>query len=339
VSNVIDDDLLRVLSAHAGAELRFATPPAVMSGGFWAAIYCFELDRPPARLSGPLVLRVMPSLDAGVRESIVQRTVAEQGYATPRVVLDGVDDALGGAFMVMKRVDGVGLLDELSLGKTVLQFPKVARHLAAQLSRAAIELHELDPQPLIDRLRDVGIDAASLGVHARLDQIDEAAAAGSRGFTELAAWLRARRPVMTPVVICHGDIHPFNMLETDHGSFSLLDWTNANLCRREFDGGCTAALLNCAPIHVPRIASAPLRALTTALAQRFTKAYREQAPINLDVVEWFETLQYGRCLAEVALAPAKNDGIVGPHHPFRISAPAMIHQVRTITEVVVDVPT
>jgi hypothetical protein len=40
----------------------------------------------------------------------------------------------------------------------------------------------------------------------------------------------------------------------------------------------------------------------------------------------------------VALAPIKNDGIIGPRHPFRISAPAMIRQVREITEVNVDVP-
>jgi aminoglycoside phosphotransferase (APT) family kinase protein len=338
VSNVIDDDLLRVLSAHARRPVRFSTPPAPMSGGFWAAIYGFELDDPPADLAGPLVLRVMPNQNAGIRESIVQRTVAEQGYATPRVVLDGVDDALGGAFMVMRRVDGDDLLHDLGLTRMVLQFPKVARRLAAQLSRAAVELHELDPQPLIDRLRDVGVDVAALGVHARLAEID-AAAAGSTGFAELAAWLRSRRPVMTPVVVCHGDIHPFNMLETGYGSFELLDWTNANLCRREFDVGCTAALLNCAPLDVPRIARAPVRVLTTSLSQRFIKAYREQAPINLDIVEWFETLQYGRCLAEVALAPIKNDGIVGPRHPFRISAPAMIRQVQIITDVTVGVST
>jgi aminoglycoside phosphotransferase (APT) family kinase protein len=253
-------------------------------------------------------------------------------------MLDGVDDALGGAFMVMRRVDGDDLLHDLGLTRMVLQFPKVARRLAAQLSRAAVELHELDPQPLIDRLRDVGVDVAALGVHARLAEID-AAAAGSTGFAELAAWLRSRRPVMTPVVVCHGDIHPFNMLETGYGSFELLDWTNANLCRREFDVGCTAALLNCAPLDVPRIARAPVRALTTSLSQRFIKAYREQAPINLDIVEWFETLQYGRCLAEVALAPIKNDGIVGPRHPFRISAPAMIRQVQIITDVTVGVST
>jgi aminoglycoside phosphotransferase (APT) family kinase protein len=307
-----------------------------MTGGFWAAIYTFELDHPPADLAGPLVLRVMPTRDAGVREAIVQRTVAEQKYSTPRVVLDGVDEALGGAFMVMERVHGVGVLGNIGLGRMVLQFPKIARHLAAQLSRASVQLHELDPHPLIERLARANVNVAALGVESRLAQIDSAAQAGCAGFANLAEWLRSARPVMTPMVVCHGDIHPFNMLETADDSFSLLDWTNACLCRREFDVGCTAALLNCAPIGVPAIGRAPLRAMTNSLAQRFITAYRRQVPINLDTVEWFETLQYGRCLAEVAIAPIKNDGIVGPRHPFRVSAPAMIRQLREITDVKVE---
>ena len=72
------------------------------------------------------------------------------------------------------------------------------------------------------------------------------------------------------------------------------------------------------------------------LARRFIDTYRRMAPINLDVVEWFETLQYGRCLAAVAMAPLIDDGIVGDTHPFRKSAPAMIRQVRTITDVTIE---
>ncbi len=67
-------------------------------------------------MAGPLVLRVMPTTGA-VSETIVQRVVADQGYPTPRVVVDGVDEGLGGAFMVMERVDGVQLLDGLSIGE------------------------------------------------------------------------------------------------------------------------------------------------------------------------------------------------------------------------------
>ena len=81
---MIDEELLRVLSAHTGRDEVFPHAPVRMTGGFWAAIYGFELDQPPPDLGGPLVLRVMPNRDTAVRETIVQRMVAEQGYPTPR---------------------------------------------------------------------------------------------------------------------------------------------------------------------------------------------------------------------------------------------------------------
>jgi aminoglycoside phosphotransferase (APT) family kinase protein len=332
---VIDGALLRIVSARAGQAQVFAQPPTPMTGGFWAKIYSFELDRPPADLAGPLVLRVMPRGDAAERETIVQRTVAEQGYSTPQVVLDGFDAEVGGAFMVMERAEGRAPLDSLGIGRAVLRLPKTIRGVARQLSVAAVQLHDLDPQPIRERFERAGIDNAMLGVEARLAEIRTAADAGFGGFDELVAWLDHRRPVLAPEVICHGDIHPFNMLVTDDGSFSVLDWTNANLCRREYDVGFTAALLHCAPIAVPRFARRPLGAVTASLARRFIDAYRRMAPVNLDVVEWFETLQYGRCLAAVATAALVDDGIVGPSHPFRVSEPAMIRQVEAITDVTI----
>ena len=275
----------------------------------------------------------MPNRDTGVRETIVQRMVAEQGYPTPRVVLDGFDEGLGGSFMIMERADGVALLEGLAIGSALLGLPKILRRVARQLSIAAVQLHDLDPQPIAESLEAAGVDVASLGVESRLDEIRAAAGVPFAGFTELVAWLESRRPALTPAVVCHGDIHPFNMLMTPDESFTLLDWTNANLCRREYDVGFTAALLHTAPVEVPRIAERPVAAIMGTLARRFIDTYRRMAPINLDVVEWFETLQYGRCLAAVAMAPIINDGIVGDAHPFRKAAPAMIRQVRTITEV------
>jgi aminoglycoside phosphotransferase (APT) family kinase protein len=334
---VIDEALLRVVSAHAGRPQVFATTPTRMAGGFWAAIYGFELDHAPAGMSGPLVLRVMPNPDAAVRETIVQREVAEQGYPTPRVVLGGFDEGLGGAFMVMERAGGVPLLAGLKLGRMLLRMPTTLRRLAQQLSTASLRLHELDPQPVIDSLEEADVDVAALGTEARLDEIRAAAAKSSAGFDDLLGWLESRRPVSTPAVVCHGDIHPFNMLVADDGSFSVLDWTNGNICRREYDVGFTAALLNCAPLEVPRIATGAVRAMTGSLARRFIDAYRKVAPINLDVVEWYETLQYGRCLAAVVTMPT-DDEIIVERHPFRLAASAMARQLNTITGVTIEIP-
>jgi aminoglycoside phosphotransferase (APT) family kinase protein len=288
-------------------------------------------------MSGPLVLRVMPDPAAAVRETIVQREVAEQDYPTPRVVLDGFDEGLGGAFMVMERAEGVPLLAGLNVGRVLLRLPTTLRLLAQQLSTATLRLHDLDPQPVVDSLAAAGIDVAALGTEVRLEEIRRAAEASSAGFDDLLRWLESRRPVSTPAVVCHGDIHPFNMLVTEDGSFSLLDWTNGNICRREYDVGFTAALLQCAPLEVPRVATRVVQAITGSLSRRFVDAYRKVAPINLDVVEWFETLQYGRCLAAVVTVPTDDD-IVGERHPFRLAAPAMVRQVRMITGVTIEVP-
>jgi aminoglycoside phosphotransferase (APT) family kinase protein len=332
---MIDDDLLRVMSAHAGSPQAFARSPAPISGGYWAAIYGFELDDPPAGSSGRLVLRVMPNASSARIETIVHRSVVEQGYPTPRVLLDGFDEGLGGAFIVMERVEGAQLLEGLRLGGALLSLPKILRRIARQLSVASVRLHDLDPQPVRVALEEAGIDPDTLGPQARLGEIRAVARTTSVGLDGVLAWLENRRPPFTPAVVCHGDIHPFNMLVGDDDSFNLLDWTNGCLCRREYDVGCTAALLHCAPIAVPRLAEGALRAVTGSLAHRFVDMYRKLAPINLDVVEWFETLQYARCIAAVASA-ALDDPIVGAKHPFRISAPAMIRQLRMITDVTVE---
>ncbi|HVE19205.1 MAG TPA: phosphotransferase [Ilumatobacteraceae bacterium] len=334
---MIDEALLRIVSTHAGAPQAFAQRPTPMTGGYWAAIFSFELAEPPDELRGPLVLRVMPSPGGAVVETIVQRTVANHGYPTPRVVVDGTDEAVGGAYMVMQRVEGVALLAGLSIGRTLWTLPKTVRRVASQLSVASVRLHDLDPQPVIDALDEADVDVASLGVAGRINEIRGAAERSLAGFDELLAWLDRGRPALTPAVVCHGDIHPFNMLMTDDDSFYVLDWTNANLCRRELDVGFTAALLQCAPIDVPSVAKKPLGALTGALARRFIDTYRRMAPINLDVVEWFEVLQYGRCLAAVATT-STDDAIIGRSHPFRISAPAMIRQLRIITGVQIVLP-
>jgi aminoglycoside phosphotransferase (APT) family kinase protein len=333
---MIDDALLRVMSARAGTQQAFSRPPTPLTGGFWAAIYSFELAAPPHELSGPLVLRVMPTTGP-VSETIVQREVAEQGYPTPRVVADGVDESLGGAFMVMEHVDGVQLLAGLGMGKLLLQLPATLRRLAHQMSTAALRLHALDPMPVVDALIAAGINVGALGVDARLAEVREAARTTSAGFDGVLTWLDNHRPAMTPAVVCHGDIHPFNMLVTPDGSFNVLDWTNGNLCRREYDVGFTAALLQCAPMEAPRIARRPVEGIAGALSHRFVDSYRRMAPINLDVVEWFETLQYARCLAAVATSPLDHS-IIGPKHPFRISAPAMIRQLTMITDTKIELP-
>ena len=189
------------------------------------------------------------------------------------MVVDGFDDPLGGAFMVMERVDGVAPFDDLGFGRAMVGMPTTFRRLPRLLATVTFELHRLDPQPIVDALDLAGIDVGDLGVAAHLDEIDRVARTTSLRGRRRARWLEHRRPVMAPVVVCHGDIHPFNLLVADDGSFNVLDWTNGNICRREYDVGFTAGLLVlCADGQLPRIAQRPMVAIADSLSRRFVES-------------------------------------------------------------------
>ena len=339
---MIDDALSAVLAAHLGAPSQFAAPPEPLSGGFWASIHRFELEGAPEPFVGPLVVRVMPERAIGIRETVVQQTIAGQGFPTPGVLLCGVDDALGGPYMVMPFVQGAPLLSGLALGPSLWRVPGILRRLPGQLANTTIELHGLDPAPLARALESTGVASGAHGVASQLNDVAAAARTGARGFAEVSDWLDERLSESAIVnldrVVCHGDLHPFNLMRDDTGGITVLDWTNARIMPREMDVGLTAALLRCAPLDAPGFVRPAITRLTDRLADRFVEAYTTCAPLDHQLVEAFEALQYARCLAEVVSARRGESDVVGPRHPFETSAAAMIDALAGITSITVTLP-
>ncbi|MCU1391792.1 MAG: aminoglycoside phosphotransferase [Ilumatobacteraceae bacterium] len=348
--------LLRIVREHAGPTVELRGTPTPMQGGFWAAIFAFELDGAVSAWTGPLVLRVMPDPVGAARESIVQRMVAEQGFPTPSVLAAGNDAGIGGAFMIMRRAAGTSPVAGLDLGpREMLRLPGVLRRLPAQLAAVAQRLHALDPTPIREAFAAVDTttagdataaadDSGSVpggrhGIDARLRLIrGTAEVAGTDGFGDLADWLDRNRPSTSTEVVCHGDLHPFNLLVDDDGVVTVLDWTNANVVRREFDLGFTSGLLRCAPVDLPGFLRPVGARATRWLADDFLRRYGRSA-VDTSAVRWFEVLQWARCLAEVASARAGLSDTVGTEHPFETSAASMTLQVRRATNVDIRLPT
>lgn len=331
-----------VLGDHFGVTVQLTGEPTRISGGFWAAIYGFEVAADtvvPGRWRGRLVLRVMPDRVRAVHEIIVQRTIADAGFMTPPVLLDGFDENLGGAFMIMPFSPGRSPLSGLGLS-SLLRFPQILRRLPIQLAQVAVSLHEIDPTPLAAALEVAGIRSSGDGGESRLDAIRVAAGTESEGFEQLLGWFIRHRPRHPALVVCHGDLHPFNLLvERGAGQrTTVLDWTNGDLMPREFDVGFTAGFLRCAPISVPTRMEPVMRRLTRWLSHRFVSAYAANAPLDPQMVAWFEALQYARCLAEVATARSGLTDIVGEKHPFETSADAMIRRLGELTGIRVSLP-
>ena len=313
--------VLEVLRRHTGnPALRYAEPPALVAGGFWADILAVRLEGAPPGLDGDLIVRVMPEDDAARREIVVHTQVAAQGFPAPAVRVTGDATAgLGRPFIVMDRAPGRPLIPELGAASLLAHIPSIVR-MPVRLARVAARLHALDPAPLRAAFAAAGEDRL-VEVDGLLDRMtiwtsefgrDELASAVER--------LRMRRPPRRREVVCHGDLQPFNVL-VHRGRVTVIDWTAALVAEPAYDLAYTTLTMSLAPVDAPRPVQAAAAAGGRAFARRFLRVYRGLAGedgLEQDTFAWYTALQTLRSL----LDGARNLAADAPH-PFIAAAPLL----------------
>src|SRR5690349_13190141 len=305
-----------------------------MQGGFWAELFSFSLANPPAGWPAELVARLMPDPGSARKETIVQRAVAAAGFPTPFVrAAGGPDDGLGRAFMVMDRAAGGPALSGLDGGLSPAALPSLLRRIPDLLATSMVRLHALDPDLVrgeLEQLREVPVTVPGLlGAVARF--------AGEFGRTDLvgaARWLTEHPPRPTPDVICHGDLHPFNLL-ADGDRVTVLDWSTALLAPRAHDVGFTSLLLSEPPLHVPGWQRPLVRRFGRVLARRFVRAYRRLTATAFGPGElrWHQAVICLRALAEVAEWEHRGVGNAHAGHPWLVSGPAFARRLTALTRI------
>jgi aminoglycoside phosphotransferase (APT) family kinase protein len=136
-------------------------------------------------------------------------------------------------------------------------------------------------------------------------------------------------------VICHGDLHPFNVL-ADASGLTVLDWTGAILGDPCFDVALTELLLANPPLPLPRPLAPVVRAAGRLLARRFIAAYRRANPaVPLDGLPWFRALHSARVLIDVTRLRAEHGPDAGGH-PWQFVAPAAARHLSAATDVEVQ---
>ena len=127
-------------------------------------------------------------------------------------------------------------------------------------------------------------------------------ALGRADLAAAAAWLQAHRPDAEPVVVCHGDMHPFNLLVDDRGATTVLDWSAAMLAPGTYDLGFTSLVVASPPLVVPRALRPVIAAAGRALSRRFVRAYERAAgrPVDRASLAWHQGVVCVRALVEVA---------------------------------------
>jgi aminoglycoside phosphotransferase (APT) family kinase protein len=312
--------------------LEYDRQPEPMYGGFWAELFSFSLANPPDGWAAELVARLMPDPGTARKETIVQRAVAAAGFPTPFVRASGGPDCgLGRAFMVMDRAAGRPALSGLDRVLTPAAVSRLLRQVPALLAGSMARLHALDPDLVRSELEQVrGVPVTVAGLVSVLAQF--AADFGRPDLVRAARWLTDHPPAPAPDVICHGDLHPFNLL-ADGDRVTVLDWSAVLLAPRAYDVAFTSLLLSEPPLRVPSWQRLLVRLFGKLLARRFLRSYQRQAAVTIEYAElsWHQAVVCLRALVE--MASWVHQGVADEHagHPWLLSAPAFARRLATLT--------
>jgi aminoglycoside phosphotransferase (APT) family kinase protein len=168
-----------------------------------------------------------------------------------------------------------------------------------------------------------------------LSELQQTVTFYERGDLEAAAaWLIAHQPASPENIICHGDLHPFNLL-ADGEHITVLDWSAALLGARTYDVAFTSVMLAEPPLMVPGSLRPIIRRVGAALAQSFVRRYQRHANVHIDadVLAWHEGMVCLRALAEVAgwvQAGVANDR---PGHPWMVSGSDIAQRLSSLVNV------
>jgi aminoglycoside phosphotransferase (APT) family kinase protein len=230
---------------------------------------------------------------------------------------------------------GAPLLAGLDGTAAIRRAPSLLRTLPAQLATAAAALHRLDPGPITAAVRAAAPTVAWSAAEV-LGQLRVGAEAVQRADV-VAALDRLADDQPTPggEVVCHGDLHPFNVLECD-GDLVVLDWTGAVLADPCFDLAFTELLLANPPLTLPAALQPVGRVAGRLLARRFVAAYTGANPdADLGPLSWYRAMHCARVLVEAERLRADH-GPDGGGHPFAALSPVAAHNLEAATGVGID---
>ena len=318
--------MLSHFHAHGYPDLEFDGPPTHLSGGFWAEMWTLHtVEGTRAQLPAQLVLRFAPDAQLAVWETAFQSGVAEQGYPTPKIRgFDFQPEPNRRPWCVMDYADGTPLLSGLNGLRAFAALPRLATGLPDTLARAAVALHRLDPQPVETALREAS--GRAIGIDSMLDRLLAASRAlADSSLERLIERLAATKPSRSRRVVCHGDLHPFNVLTTTSG-YVVLDWTSGQIADPAYDLAFTHLLVANPPLVAPQPLRPIINAVARRLADRFIRTYDKVASYDVgsDALDWYRTLHACRILID--LAAWRADGSLDAHrgHPWFALEPTLL---------------
>lgn len=273
----IDTNLLEYLQKMLNnSDISFKTHPKRLTGGYETQIFSFQLEGASEKMSKPLVVRIFDSKRGNPRrkEGTVMKYIAEYGFPAPSVYFDCYDPSiLGGNFIIMDFIPGTTLL------KYNRDVPKI-------MAETHLDLHQIDPRPLRNRLLSAGWEESSFtGLSWRESYIHDN---DVNWLKPALKWIKDNKPEITHA-ICHGDFHSLNIM-IDEGKVSgVLDWSMFRIEDPYFDIATTIILMSIlGPIVLPQYGDA-----FKETSDKYLDFYQEKSPVDSAKLEYYQAF---RCL-------------------------------------------
>lgn len=327
---ISQDDIARALHTN-WPRAEVIDEPTPVTGGEWATMFRIRVTGTPANVPEDLVLRLAPHPEMAAKEIAVQRAAASGGVTTPAIHLHGpAGGPLVEAWAVMDFVRGTPLLANLDGVAALPRLPGIARRLPADLAASMATIHRLDPDPVVSAVR-AAAPTTALTVDELLPHLRAGAATADRAdLLDALDRLLEVRPDEESPVLCHGDLHPLNLL-VDGDRVTVLDWTGAVVAPAAYDVAWTWLLLRYPPLTVPTALRPIVDRIGALLAGRFLRSYgTADAGRSLDDLDWYQALHGCRVLIDLALWEATGDPRAETH-PARLMAPGATQLIARVT--------
>jgi aminoglycoside phosphotransferase (APT) family kinase protein len=274
-------DAIRVASGNPGAS--WARRPRRIEGGSWADTFRVRLKGAPG-LGGDLVARVLPEPDSYEREMLVQQHVAKHGFPAPLVHLGSPPSKeLDRAWFLMDFDSGRRVVESIGGARLLWAVAKSNHESPRTLARVTVAIHQIDTDPIATTL------AFPKVVGPVLDWLfSRASALADRDLVDRAQRLLATRPRYEGSVLCHGDLHPLNILRSP-GRDTIIDWTHAQYDDPLYDVAFTSTAMTLIPIPAPAFLRPLIAAVGAHQARRFIRQYERASKTQVDRarLEWF----------------------------------------------------
>jgi aminoglycoside phosphotransferase (APT) family kinase protein len=330
----------QILEALLGAwpAVELATEPRPLTGGYWATILRLRLTGVPDHVPADVVLRVVPHPEMGAKEIAVQAAVADAGVPTPTVHLTGpASGPIGDAWAVMDLAPGDTLLVGLDGAAALRKLSHILARVPACLADTMSAVHHIDAAPVLQRARAVAPTVA-LTVQELWPQLRAGAdLTGRHDLVDAVESLAHQAPRQDEVVLCHGDLHPFNLLR-DGDRISVLDWTAALVAPPAYDVALTRLLLRFPPLAATPALRPIIDPGARALARRFVRRYHYANPTaDLTDLDWYTGLHAARVLIDLATWHSTGDPRANTH-PWALIAPGAVTELSRITGIGLPTP-